>query len=206
MRLRESPVAGRVERRKEETRQKIISVATQLFREYGYDATTMEQIAEEADIAKGTLYNYFPVKEAIVDEYIKRSFKEKNPERILQLQRMADTRSRLTLVFRELTEGVQAQKRIFEQYIIYRMKFMVSVHQDDSEKSGFYLAGTEIIRLGQKSGEIRDDISDYILIELFEFAFIEIVKQIFMEPAGFNPDEIIARCVDLCIHGIQARV
>ncbi len=53
---------SRVERKKEETKQKIVSVAIALFQQKGFDDTAMEQIAEEVDIAKGTLYNYFPVK------------------------------------------------------------------------------------------------------------------------------------------------
>lgn len=48
-------------RKKEKTRQVIITTAMNLFIQNGYEATTMEQIAEMADIAKGTLYNYFPV-------------------------------------------------------------------------------------------------------------------------------------------------
>lgn len=205
MNQKEPSDVGRIERRKEETRQKVINVATKLFRDFGFDATTMEQIAKEADIAKGTLYKYFPVKEAIVDEYIRRSFAKKNAERALQLREMPDTRSRLTQVLGELTEAARAQKLIFEKYLIYRMKSMVSVHLEASEKSGFYLVATEIIRLGQESGEIRKDLSDDILVELFEFALIEIVKQVFMESPEFNADEVIARCVDLCIHGARAQ-
>lgn len=37
-----------------------------LFDRDGFDAVTMEQIAAEADVAKGTLYNHFPTKEAVL--------------------------------------------------------------------------------------------------------------------------------------------
>lgn len=33
---------------------------------HGYEAVCMEQIADAADVAKATLYNYFPVKEALI--------------------------------------------------------------------------------------------------------------------------------------------
>ena len=77
------PGAGssRVERKKEETKRKIIEVALNLFKQQGFEATTMEQIASVVDIAKGTLYNYFPVKEAILNEYIQRAFQARNMER-----------------------------------------------------------------------------------------------------------------------------
>jgi AcrR family transcriptional regulator len=191
----------RMERKKAEMKRKIITVAMTLFKTQGVDATTMEQIAGEVDIAKGTLYNYFPVKEAIIDEYIKQAFRDKNADRVRPLEKLPDTHTRMTAIFCELIGGVQSQKDIFEKYVIYRMQSMVSFHQEDSEKSGFYLVATEIIRLGQKSGEIRDDLPLYILVELFEFAFIEVVKQCYLEPETFNAQEAIERCIDLCIHG-----
>jgi AcrR family transcriptional regulator len=51
---------------KEETRRKIIEAAEDLFRSRGFEATTTRDIAREAGIAAGTLFNYFQSKEAIV--------------------------------------------------------------------------------------------------------------------------------------------
>ncbi len=51
---------------KETTRRKILAAALDLFRTIGFDATTTREIAKHADIASGTLFNYFPTKEAIV--------------------------------------------------------------------------------------------------------------------------------------------
>jgi len=192
-----------MERKKEETKKRIIAAALRLFKERGIEAASMEMIAEEADIARGTLYNYFPVKEAIIDEHIKRSFREKNPARSRELQSLPDTRARLICFFSMLIDGVQAHKDIFERYIVYRMQQMVSFQQTDTDKSGFNLAADEIIALGQKNGEIRKDLPDSVLVELFEFAFIEAVKQIFREPDEVPEQRIIERYVDLCINGIR---
>lgn len=50
------------------TRAQIIEAAIALFLRSGYDATTMEEIAERAEIGTSTLYRYFPSKELIVLE------------------------------------------------------------------------------------------------------------------------------------------
>lgn len=50
---------------KEETRTRIIACAEQLFRTQGFEATRTKEIAQEAGIAAGTLFNYFPTKEAV---------------------------------------------------------------------------------------------------------------------------------------------
>jgi len=48
------------------TRERIIEVAQQLFAAKGFESTTTRDIAREAEIGVGTLFNYFPNKEAIV--------------------------------------------------------------------------------------------------------------------------------------------
>jgi len=53
----------------EQTRRHIFETALVLFRENGFDATTMQQIAERAAVAKGAAYYYFPSKEAIIQAY-----------------------------------------------------------------------------------------------------------------------------------------
>lgn len=199
----DSVVASRTERKKEETKQKIIAAAVKLFRQQGFDAATMEQIAEEADIAKGTLYNYFPVKEAILSEYIRRSFREKNARRIEQLQALPDTHARMVSVLTELISGIATQKEIYEKYLTYQLRNILSLQKTERERSGIeQLAGT-IIRLGQESGEIRSDLPVGILEDQFDFVFIEIAKQMFIAEGPFDAGPVIEGCVDLFLNGIK---
>ncbi len=51
---------------KAETRERILEAARELFASRGFEVTTTREIAEAAGIAAGTLFNYFPTKEAIV--------------------------------------------------------------------------------------------------------------------------------------------
>ena len=57
---------GLRERRKQETRQAISDIATQMFVEHGFDEVTIAQVAEAAGVAKMTVTNYFPRKEDLV--------------------------------------------------------------------------------------------------------------------------------------------
>ncbi len=52
-----------------ETRASVLSHAIRLFRERGFDATTMRAVADAAGLALGSAYYYFPGKEAIVQAY-----------------------------------------------------------------------------------------------------------------------------------------
>ncbi|ROS23991.1 TetR/AcrR family transcriptional regulator [Cellulomonas sp. PhB150] len=57
---------GLRERNAAHTRELITGTALSLFVEQGYDATTMEEIAEGAEVSTSTLYRYFPSKDLLV--------------------------------------------------------------------------------------------------------------------------------------------
>ena len=94
-------LVGRRERKKEETKRKIFEAAVKLFTDKGFVATTVDDLAEAADVAKGTFFNYFPRKEAIVHylfeewaevgEQVAAETNRPAEERILDLFAMAAT-------------------------------------------------------------------------------------------------------------------
>ncbi|MFF9621757.1 TetR/AcrR family transcriptional regulator [Streptomyces griseosporeus] len=59
-------MTGLRERKKTKTRQAIRAAAHRLIEEQGYEATTVEQIAERAEVSPSTVFRYFPTKEDIV--------------------------------------------------------------------------------------------------------------------------------------------
>jgi len=56
----------------EQTQRHIFECALELFREQGFDATTMQDVASRADVVKSAAYYYFPSKEAIIQAYYER--------------------------------------------------------------------------------------------------------------------------------------
>ncbi|MFE0173180.1 TetR/AcrR family transcriptional regulator [Streptomyces sp. NPDC059002] len=68
IRARKQPRQARAEL----TRQRILAAAAHVFAEYGYAAGTTNRIAERARISIGSLYQYYPNKDAILLELVTR--------------------------------------------------------------------------------------------------------------------------------------
>jgi AcrR family transcriptional regulator len=63
-------VTGLREIKKAQTRQAIADAAAGLFRTRGFDAVTIEEIAQAAQVSKKTVFNYFPTKEDLVFDHV----------------------------------------------------------------------------------------------------------------------------------------
>lgn len=58
---------GRRERKKLEVRARIYAVARELFGKHGFEATTVDEIAQAADVAPATFFNHFQSKQALLE-------------------------------------------------------------------------------------------------------------------------------------------
>src|SRR5271170_3549381 len=95
--------AGRRERRRVETRERLYQAALHLFAQRGYLETTVEDITEAADVGKGTFFNYFPTKEHVLASF--------GDERIAAMERALESAKRGPVLpaLRELAIGLAGQ-------------------------------------------------------------------------------------------------
>jgi len=106
------PRPGLRERKKARTRAAIREHALRLFREKGYDDTTVEQIAEAAEVSPSTFFRYFPTKEDVVlqddmDLLWLEAVREQPPE----LSPVAALRAGVSAAFARMGEDDWAQLR-----------------------------------------------------------------------------------------------
>jgi AcrR family transcriptional regulator len=101
-------VQTRWERRRERTHGRLLHAAEQLFRTRGFDATTVEEIAAAADVAKGTFFNYFSSKETLLGELL-----------YLRIQ---------PLLGAQPAEGIGATDRIWLLLVCIRLELRPYVH------------------------------------------------------------------------------
>jgi AcrR family transcriptional regulator len=94
----------------EETRERIVDAALTLFRENGFDETTMRDIAAAAEVATGAAYYYFRSKEELVMAFYARTAEEARTLLPPALERSKDLRKRLRTVI-DMTFGQFAEHR-----------------------------------------------------------------------------------------------
>ena len=71
--------AAKINTKAEETEVRILESALSLFREQGFDSTTMRDIATHAGVATGAAYYYYPSKDAIVSAFYQRASEQMQP-------------------------------------------------------------------------------------------------------------------------------
>jgi AcrR family transcriptional regulator len=149
---------GRRARRKEETRKQIFQAAMTLFEQKGIFGTTVEEITEAADVGKGTFFNYFPSKEAILSALAERQLStiERAAEKakgapsihpILKemVKELSSAPGRSQIMLRSLLGMVLSNKMLFELFA------------QILQKGRKQLAA--ILERGQQIGEVRRDIA-----------------------------------------------
>jgi AcrR family transcriptional regulator len=108
----QSPTAIPLGRKGENTRQQILSAALNLFRERGFDAATMRDIAEAAGMSLGASYYYFPSKESIVSAYYDYVQHEHKLRVEKDLPKAKNLRQRLGIAFHTKLDIIQNDRKL----------------------------------------------------------------------------------------------
>lgn len=92
-------IKDRKEREREERRRQILDAALQVFSRKGYEKTTMDEIAEKAELSKGVLYYYFHNKEDLFYELIIRESEKFYLKAFEKIKDMKDHREVFSTLF-----------------------------------------------------------------------------------------------------------
>jgi AcrR family transcriptional regulator len=195
---------SRRERKKEETRSNIIDCAVTFFKEKGFNETSMEEIAESADVSKGTLYNYFQDKESILVGYFQMIIGEFGKEIKESLNEDIDIKTRLFILLDFVSEMFKNEKELAVIYFQYRMQTRFIINQDDdSKRSGIEKWVLEIIEKAQESKQLRSDIPALILTRNFQFLTMSFYISSLHSKVPTETDTIKSQLVELFLNGAK---
>jgi AcrR family transcriptional regulator len=149
-----APVLGLRERKKVKTRAAIREHALRLFREQGYAETTVDQIADAAEVSPSTFFRYFPTKEDVVldDEFdlmLAAAFRSQPPE----LTPIQAVRSTLRSVFAGMSQESKERARERDLLVKTVPELRIAV-LDEYTRSLRLLAGLVAERLGRGENDV----------------------------------------------------
>jgi AcrR family transcriptional regulator len=157
---------------------RLSATAFELFEAQGYDTVTMEQIAAQADVAKATLYNYFPVKEALIAH----RFREEIAQGMSAISQELAGHKRFVTRMRFLLRASAEWHTSKRNYLPHYLRFLNNAASYGTPKpdAGSYDSGSKLIlaemfRAAQKTGEIHSRFSPEQLAWSFEYLLLSAV-------------------------------
>jgi AcrR family transcriptional regulator len=157
---------GLREEKKERARREIVEAALALFRERGYDETTVSEIARRARISDATFFNYFAAKDLVLDElalaqvelFIQTLRYQLHNEDTSVPDRIRETMS--------VAAAAIAADREFQRVLYTRSNLFHSDGVLRERSHEMYRLLSALFEHGQRRGEIRSDADPMQLAEL----------------------------------------
>jgi AcrR family transcriptional regulator len=191
-------VSDRRARRRQEGRDRVYRAAVELFVERGFDATTMDDIADRADVARATVFNYFQRKSAFLDEW------------------SALRRQKALAAVRRRHLNEHALPEIMARYMIELARLSTRVRTETVALMGAAINATNIlgnphlahemadfIARAQAAGEVRADVEPELAGTLIATGYFAVLSQwISIEPMPFDLEARLLQMVDLICRGL----
>jgi AcrR family transcriptional regulator len=206
---------GRRELKKEATRQEILTAAADLFRTKGYEATSVDDIAAAADVAKGTFYYHFQAKEDLV----------------MALQE-AELKTATERAKKRITGGEPVMKILFDflsdsahwteansdlARAMFKQKFETMTRRDHHQqgpashgppkfiKQYFFDTITELLSAAQKAGEIRRDVEAVELARVIIPIVMSSRMHWLMDPAKDSLTQRLEKSLNIIMEGFKQK-
>ena len=114
-------------------RDALLAAAMRVFGESGFEGATMERIADEADVAKGTTYLYYASKERIYDAALSRGFSELDDRTREVIDRAPDFRQAISAFMTARAEFFFEHRDFFRMYVAAMARQVTRVRPRRSE-------------------------------------------------------------------------
>lgn len=203
-RIQATAEPGRRARKRRLTTDHLADTAWALFNEQGFESVTMEAIAEAADVAKGTLYKHFPVKEALLRHRFHRELADELPAVLDELAALPTVAERLHVFFRHTANWSVARRAHLGHYVRFRLGEVGTpdaLAPDRHSGLGDLFAG--LVAAGQRSGEFRSTHDPLQVAHYLQFLHLATLLR-WLNMPGLDLAAAFDSMLDLFLKGLEA--
>ncbi|RTH32049.1 TetR/AcrR family transcriptional regulator [Thermus scotoductus] len=193
------------EYQKKRRRERIFQAAMALFRQQGFRETTATDIAKAAHVSRGTFFNYYPYKEAVLLEYGSLLLADLREEVRRRLAQKEDPMALLRFLFQRLAAFTQAEKDLLLP-LLYEL-----LNPDPVRAKAAFLALplgdliAEVLKPLREKGVVRQDLS----LERMGRTLADLYFLAALRWAAYTPNrdfgEEVEKSLSLALEGILAR-
>lgn len=194
------------EKKKAITKNKIFEVSGKLFKEKGFENTTINEITKEAGIAKGTFFNYFPTKEALLFYFAEQKadlvYKLIEKEIIGNLPTKIKIKKFLVTLAEIYEEDKDLTKLLFFEYgkyIANSRKFLV---KERNPHSRVVKVIHVLLQEGKEKKEVRNSIDIQMAAETLDAMYFHTLMMWMKSESKQSFSKDISAKVDLLFEGI----
>jgi AcrR family transcriptional regulator len=199
---------SRREREEEFRRNQVLDIAEMLFSANGFDGTTVSEIAERSELAKGSLYQLFKSKQEIIDAIVERKVVEMMETLDAIFDRETSPLEKLFQIMESKLRGIWHHRdfaRLFiNEFHGFNWYMETPILECCREKVMVMLERMEIlITEGQKCGEIRDDIPYKLILASMGGISNAVIHLWLREELDLDIDKTVQMAKDLFAQGIS---
>jgi AcrR family transcriptional regulator len=193
----------RVQARSIETRQQILSAAATLFREQGYKATTLRDIAKQLDMGAGSLYYHFASKDEIIHEVLDLGISAIDRAVGAALDAVPDAPplERLRVAIRAATGALLDASDYTTAYVRIYNQLPRSVKRlDDPRRQSYMERWRQLVHMAQEAGAIKADLPIDTFVEFLHGAISRLPD--WYGPERGSGDELAGLIGDWMLDGV----
>lgn len=193
------------ERKKIETKQRILEAAIQLFQARGFDQTSVDEIAAQASVSRATFFNYMNSKENVLHEIARNELQAL--KRLVEVE-LADQPSatiKIRRLMRQLVVDTLPYLHV-TRYVLVRAMLYPSDETAISVHLGDLLAG--LVHEAQAQGEIRADMPPTEIVHAILGSYLSLLLEQIAHSTPGQPHDTPAaltgmqRLFDMLLSGI----
>jgi TetR/AcrR family transcriptional regulator, cholesterol catabolism regulator len=216
---RETDGCSRRERRRAETRERLYEAAMQLLTERDFEQVTVEMITDAADVGKGTFFNYFENKEAVVGYRFEKQFRLLTETLQAELSEEDWLSCPLHPGATHPVGGPIWQRMVAITHLVVdtdaqckrlaRILLALSLTNDHIREASQSCQGrvvevlAELVRAGQASGEFRADVGTRLLVEYLTDAYLTILIRWAKSDDAEDLHQVVERIFALVWSGLR---
>jgi AcrR family transcriptional regulator len=191
---------GKRESGKAQRREKLYEAALSLFRAQGYEETTVDQITQRAGLAKGTFFNYFPTKDAVL-RYLATREIGRLSSTVIAAGGDASSLGKLKRLMVALAASLEHDRDLV------CLMFRRGITAPDllaGDAGGFSLQSMSalLINQAQRAGEVNPDLDPDMLAAALDALYLQQVVRWCQSETPYPLGERLSGVVDLLLLGI----